>query len=234
MIMKDSTIIALLIFTWLLVACVVMGAEAEVGRIERQLEELQLSHNTTSEALEEMRQANDIMNASQDERMDEIEKKLSDQELMLASHMDELKNSADMFTQVLDEMTKLEKKINALPKNNLGLKLSETDIKNIASLVYLEAGSCSYKLQKAIASVIFNRMKKYNMTASQVIYEDGVFSPASRVASTIPSEESMRAVREVMSNGVTLPKNVVAFRNGHYHTFGKPYCKIENVYFTAL
>ena len=117
---------------------------------------------------------------------------------------------------------------------SVNVRLSQADIRNIAALVYLEAGSQSYKCQKAIASVIINRMKRYNKTASQVIWEPGVFSPANRVKSTRPSDQCVKAVKDVINDGTTLPKNVVAFRNGHYHSFGKQYCCIDGVYFTSM
>lgn len=123
---------------------------------------------------------------------------------------------------------------NASRRYKVSVSVSQNDIRNIAALVYLEAGSQSYKCQKAIASVIINRMKRYNKTASQVIWEPGVFSPAYKVSSTRPSEQCLKAVRDVLNNGTTLPKNVVAFRNGHYHSFGKRYCCIDGVYFTSM
>lgn len=227
---KDSTIITLLIFTWLIVAIGVLGAEAEITRLERQIAELSSSQNSMAEALE---YANDI-NDMQDERMAQIEHHDMVQDLRLNAHREDLENLDELFVDMMEQMTKMEKKIDMMPKNVVGLKLSEADIRNISALVYLEAGSCSDKLQRAVASVIINRMKRYNMTASQVIYQNGVFSPAPRVSRTIPSDRCMKNVRYVISNGVTLPKNVVAFRNGHYHSFGQRYCQIENVYFTAL
>lgn len=229
---KDSTIICLLIITWTFTFCAVLGAENEVDRLERQIAELSSSHQLTAEAVSELIQRD----KSQNMRLDAIEQHNKVQDLRLNAHREELSNLDDMFEMIIEDMTGLEKKINALPKNSLGLKLSDKDIRNIASLVYLEAGSnsCSYQLQKAIASVIFNRMKKYHLTATQAIYQAGVFSTSSRVSRTTPSERCMRAVREVMANGVTLPANVVAFRTGQYHSFGRHYCKIDNVYFTAI
>ena len=230
--MKDSSIITLLIFTWVVILMGVLGADAEIGRIEKQIQDIYSAQNATSEALDELRQEN----ISQDERMAQIERYDQIQDIRLDAHREELNNLNDMFSMILDDMDDLEERFHAMPSNCLGLELSETDIRNIASLVYLEAGSnsCSYDLQKAIASVIFNRMIKYHMTASEVIYQRGVFSPANRVARTTPSERCVRAVRDVMTNGLTLPANVVAFQLYGYHNFGHPYCKIDNVYFTAV
>lgn len=229
---KDSTIISLLMFTWFLIACGVLGAESEIARIENQINELYSAQNASCEALDELRDEN----IRQDERMAEIERYDRIQDIRLDAHRESLNNLDDLYVDMMEQMTGMEEKIDAMPRNVLNLNLSEADIRNIASLVYLEAGSnsCSDELQRAIASVIFNRMIRYNMTASQVIYQQGVFSPASRVSRTIPSERALRNVQHVISNGCTLPSSVVAFRMGHYHSFGHRYCKIDNVYFTAI
>lgn len=173
-------------------------------------------------------------NAVQDERLDDIEHHNKVQDIRLANCSKELTNTAELFSDLLDDLGDLEKAINRMPKNTIGVKVTEKDIRDIAALVYLEAGAQSYKCQKAIASVIFNRMVQYNKTASQVIYENGVFSPASKVSRTTPSGSCMKAVRDVLANGLTLPKNVLAFRNGHYHSFGKKYCCIDGVYFSKV
>ena len=122
----------------------------------------------------------------------------------------------------------------AAGRHKVTVKVSQQDIRNIASLVYLECGGQSYRCQKAVASVIINRMMRYHKSATQVIWEPGVFSPAYKVRSTSPSSSCLKAVRDVVYNGATLPKNVVAFRNGHYHSFGRRYCCIDGVYFTAM
>ena len=118
--------------------------------------------------------------------------------------------------------------------NRITADLSEYDTRLIAKLVYCEAGSTSYRCQKAIASVVVNRMRRYHKSASQVIFEDGVFSVSYKVRRTTPSSTSLKAVRDVLRNGTTLPRSVVAFRYGHYHSFGRRYCRIDGVCFTAM
>jgi len=227
---KDSTIVILLILTWFFIVCGVLGAENEISRME---EQIRTAYGQQDELLritsELVRQ-----NADQDRIIEEIEYKNVIQDARLDIHRIQLNNSADLFVNIFDDMTELEDKINALPQNRLGLELSESDIRNISALVYLESGSGSDQLQRAIASVIFNRMKRYNMTASQVIWQRGVFSPASRVSRTVPSQRSINAVHYVMNNGCTIPSDVLAFQLGGYHSFGRRWGKIDNVYFTAM
>lgn len=160
---------------------------------------------------------------SLDERIDEAELRLDDH----VANMVKIKNEIDKLKVVSPTPT---------PKassRKVSVRLSENDIQLIAKLVYEEAGAQSYKCQKAIASVVINRMIRYNKTARQVIFEPGVFSVS--ISGTRASAESIRAVRDVVKNGTTLPKNVLAFRNQHYHRgFGRPYCHIDGVYFSTM
>ena len=160
---------------------------------------------------------------SLDERVDEAELRLDDH----VANMVKIKNEIDKLKVVSPTPT---------PKassRKVSVRLSENDIQLIAKLVYEEAGAQSYKCQKAIASVVINRMIRYNKTARQVIFEPGVFSVS--ISGTRASAESIRAVRDVVKNGTTLPKNVLAFRNQHYHRgFGRPYCHIDGVYFSTM
>lgn len=160
---------------------------------------------------------------SLDERVDEAELRLDDH----VANMVKIKNEIDKLKVVSPTPT---------PKassRKVSVRLSENDIQLIAKLVYEEAGAQSYKCQKAIASVVINRMIRYNKTARQVIFEPGVFSVS--ISGTRASAESIRAVRDVVKNGTTLPKNVLAFRNQHYHGgFGRPYCHIDGVYFSTM
>lgn len=227
---KDSTIITFLFFTWFLIACGVLGAENEIKRMEDQIAQM---CGTQDYLLSNTKQIAE-KNAEQDQRLSDIERKDRVQDYRLALHRQELTDSTEMFTDLLESTERLEEYMRSLPDNAFGLDLTAEDEYMIASLVYLEAGSGSYELQKAIASVIFNRMIRYGMTARQVIYQPGVFSPASRVASTRPSGASQMAVREVLENGSVFPVRVCAFQLGGYHRFGTPFCKIQGVYFTLV
>lgn len=172
--------------------------------------------------IDELRESDSIF----EERIDEAEIRLDDHMGKIALFQIQLNEMKATPTPTAKPETSNSKKVS--------VKLSNKDIRNIAALVYLEAGSQSYRCQKAVASVVINRMIRYNKTATQVIYEPNVFSVSGRVANTTPSSVSIKAVKDVINNGTILPKSVVAFRNGHYHNFGKHYCVIDGVYFTSL
>ncbi len=111
--------------------------------------------------------------------------------------------------------------------------LTDQEMRDMAALVYLEAGAQSYKCQQAIASVIVNLMVKNHASVNSTIFNTRTFSPARSISRTNPSQSCINAVRDVLENGCTLPSNVTAFRNRHYHNFGTPYCVIDGVYFST-
>lgn len=224
---KDSTVISMLCLTWILLLMVVFGAEDEISRLESQVNDLFASQES---------QIADHQN-EMEMRFDEAEARITD--LETETNIQSIRLM--MHRQILDDMTEDVEVLNnylptptPVPRSAVSVSLSTDDRRNIAALTYLEAGSCSFECQCAIVSVIINRMARYNKTASQVIWESGVFTPASRVRTTVPSHSCLRAVDTVIENGCTLPSNVLAFRNRTYHTFGRPYCQIDGVYFTAM
>ena len=224
---KDSTVISMLCLTWVLLLMVVFGAEDEISRLESQVNDMFASQES-------------LITDQQNEmemRFDEVEQRLNDVEY--DNRLQSIRLL--MHREILEDMTEDVEVLNnylptptPVPRSAVSVRLSTEDRRNIAALTYLEAGSCSFECQCAIVSVIINRMVRYNKTASQVIWESGVFSPASRVRTTVPSQSCLRAVDTVIENGCTLPSNVLAFRNRTYHTFGRPYCQIDGVYFTAM
>lgn len=112
--------------------------------------------------------------------------------------------------------------------------LTYNEIKLLASLVELEVGIESYDCKKAVASVVINRMRIGNKELTDVIYEKNQFSVADRVSEYEPTKETISAVKEVLTSGVTIPEYVTFFRAGQYHDWGDqiPYIKIDNTYFS--
>lgn len=113
---------------------------------------------------------------------------------------------------------------------------TDEEINMLATLVYLEAGVESFDCQKAVASVVLNRMYIYDKSLEEIIYEKGQFTPANQIQYSSPSESTLKAVDDVLSKGTTLPTYVTFFRGGHYHNWDTdryvPYSNIDNTYFT--
>jgi hypothetical protein len=115
----------------------------------------------------------------------------------------------------------------------------------IATLVYLESSICSEDCQRAVASVIFNRLdsgrwkkdvnKDDKITLYDIVYYPNAFSPAYLIEDykDKTTQECYDAVDYVIQNGPTVPTYVRYFRtNYHFKWDGyKGYCDMNNVYF---
>lgn len=119
-------------------------------------------------------------------------------------------------------------------------KLEVDDRELLARLLYCEGGGESIECQRAIMSVIVNRLNSgyWGNTFSSVVYAKGQFSPVSSGAlnKAKPSQTQYDVVDYVLENGTTLPSWVLYFR-ASYHFSWKgytPYCNIDNTYFGGM
>ncbi len=113
--------------------------------------------------------------------------------------------------------------------------MSDEEVELFAKLVYLESGSTSIDCQRAVASVVLNRITTQHSDLRSVVYAKGQFAVASRLTNAKYSADSMDAVKYVLSNGPTIPEYVTYFREGHYFNWGsdhKGHTNIDNVYFS--
>ena len=115
----------------------------------------------------------------------------------------------------------------------------------LATLVYLESSICSEDCQRAVASVIFNRLdsgrwkkdvnKDSKITLYDIVYYPNAFSPAYLIEDykDKTTQECYDAVDYVIQHGPTVPTYVRYFRtNYHFKWDGyKGYCDMDNVYF---
>ena len=116
-------------------------------------------------------------------------------------------------------------------------KLNVDDRELLARLLYCEGRGESVECQRAIISVIVNRLNSgyWGNTYSNVVYAKGQFSPVSSGAinNVKPSQTQYEVVDYVLENGITIPSWVMYFR-ASYHFNWKgytPYCNIDNTYF---
>ena len=112
--------------------------------------------------------------------------------------------------------------------------LTEDEINTLATLVYLEARGESYECQKAVASVIINRMTTTGMSLNEVVYQPKQFEPAALIERNEPNDQTLEAVKYVVKHGPTVPEYVTFFRADRYHRFGDlvDYAVIDNTYFS--
>jgi len=226
--------------TLMLISCIgLVGLSASliIDRLQAQNEQLYNSLSAFRTDYQKYKVTSESQLTDLAEDVDELTERLDEAELQIRLNRGKIvlmQSKLNKITPTPTPKPKITSNATSTYRNKVSVRLSNYDIRNIAALVYLEAGGQSYRCQKAIASVIINRMSRYHKTASQVICEPGVFGPASQVRSTKPNAQCLRAVRDVVNHGTTLPKSVVAFRNKHYHSFGRRYCCIDGVYFTAM
>ena len=113
--------------------------------------------------------------------------------------------------------------------------ISLDDRETLARLVFLEANTESLECQKAIASVVINRVNSgyWGDTVDSVVYAPNQFTPAPRIPYTTPTAINYEAVDYVLENGVTLPTYCLYFRAGyHFNWTGYvPYTSMGNTYF---
>lgn len=116
-----------------------------------------------------------------------------------------------------------------------GYNTSLDDRETLARLVYLEANTESLECQKAIVSVVINRVNSgyWGSTVNSVVYAKNQFTPASKIPYTTPTSTNYEAVDYVLTNGVTLPTYVLYFRSSYHFSWSGyvPYTSMGNTYF---
>ena len=101
------------------------------------------------------------------------------------------------------------------------IQLTDDEKDTLATLLYLEGNTESVECQKAICSVIMNRMTMWDMTLEEVVYEktNGFyqFSPAPNIEYYDPTLTQIEIVEELSVSGPTIPEYVCYFRANYYH-----------------
>ena len=115
-----------------------------------------------------------------------------------------------------------------------------SDRELLAKLLYCEGRGESEECQKAIISVVINRLNNgyWGNTINNVVYAKGQFTPAinGTLEKATPTKTQYEVVDYVLENGSTLPSWVMYFR-ASYHFNWKgytPYCVIDNTYFGGM
>ena len=80
----------------------------------------------------------------------------------------------------------------------------------------------------AVVETILNRSEIYGKTIEEIIYEPNQYSTADNGE---PDETVEQAVDIALRENI-YPDDMIYFRSGNYHSFGTPYQKIGNHYFS--
>lgn len=80
----------------------------------------------------------------------------------------------------------------------------------------------------AVVETILNRCEIYGKTIEEVIYEPYQYS----VANNGEPDETVEQAVDIALRENIYPDDMIYFRAGNYHSFGKPYQQIGNHYFS--
>jgi spore germination cell wall hydrolase CwlJ-like protein len=113
-----------------------------------------------------------------------------------------------------------------------GIVLTDSEIKTLAALVYLEARGEPYEGQKAVAECVFNRMLSGSFpgTLDGVIYQKGQFSPAGQIKDSMPTETQYNAVYDALSGDSSVLDTDVVYFSGKPQN-NRVFAVIGNHYF---
>ena len=110
-----------------------------------------------------------------------------------------------------------------------------TERELLARVVNREAGGESIECQRAVVTVIFNRLKagKWGDTLKEIIYAESQFTVTSLIDKTTPNECNYAAVDYVLKYGGTIPGHILYFRSGYHFNWNGyvGYTAIDNTYF---
>lgn len=117
--------------------------------------------------------------------------------------------------------------------------LSETELYELAKLVYAEDGNQPIESQEAIVDSVLNLRDdpKYPDNIHDIIFRPGLYTVVSNgmYDRAEPKELTWQAIYNELQQfgGVRNSYEVKYFRTSHYHTFGTPLFNINNVYFSG-
>lgn len=114
-------------------------------------------------------------------------------------------------------------------------KITSADREMIARLLYLEGRGESIECQRAIVSVVINRLNSgyWGDTVKEVIYAKNQFEPANKIPNTTPNKMQYDAVDYVLDNGTTIPSWVLYFRASYHFDWQgyTKYAQMSNTFF---
>ena len=148
--------------------------------------------------------------------------------------------NSDVYRPTKESSTSTVKKTT---NNKPAISVTAEEREMLARLVFLESSICSDDCQRAVASVVFNRLdsgkwrKDVNndgkISLYDIVYYPNAFTPAGKIETTTPNQAAYDAVDYVLENGVTVPTYVRYFRTSYDFSWEgyENYTVMDNVYF---
>ena len=158
---------------------------------------------------------------------------------LVVPSFDKPKEALDLVNQT-KEVVELDVVIPECPVNQLNDPINggvtDTDIQNMAKLVWAEAGTQSEYGKRLVIDVILNRVEAngFGSSIDSVIFAPGQFSPVSS-GSFYRSPVDPDIVRLIEEELICRTDyKVIFFRTKHYHSCGHPYIIEGAHYFSTL
>lgn len=109
---------------------------------------------------------------------------------------------------------------------------SDSDRNIIARLVMAESGNCSLECLWLTGSTLLNLADRYHNGDIEATAKDSdIFDVADYLDYVEPNQDCWDTADRLLSGDRDY--NVMAFRTDYYHSFGTPYRKVDNVYFST-
>ena len=117
---------------------------------------------------------------------------------------------------------------------NTAPEFSDNNLDLLCREVYAEAGGDGPDSQKAVTTVIINRIMspRFPEDLEDVLYQSGQFAQPASFYSEEVQLSVMEAIQEYGTPDQILPYTCYYFRAHHYHEFGIPYTHYGNTYFS--
>lgn len=153
--------------------------------------------------------------------------------------LEEAKNIEPIVVEVIKEVP-VENNVSAkssepVQEKEMAYNVTEYERELLARITYLEANNQNQDGQRAVVSVVLNRVEYgyWGDTIYDVLFAKGQFTPAYKINQTTPTESNYEAVDYVLENGATVPEWVMFFRTDYHFSWDgyTPYAKIHDMYF---
>ena len=143
-----------------------------------------------------------------------------------------------LIEDLVNEVTEIRVQPQAVKtvEKKMAYDLTSAERELLAQLLYHEARGESLECQKAVASVILNRVdsKIWGDSLTDVIYAKNQFEPVVKglLPNTKPLQKQYEAIDYVLENGATVPEEVLYFRADHYFEWATDFMNMDNTYFS--
>ena len=151
---------------------------------------------------------------------------------------DVVQEQQDLIEDLVNEVTEIRVQPEAVKtvEKKMAYNLTAGERELLAQLLYHEARGESLECQKAVASVILNRVdsKIWGDSLTDVIYAKNQFEPVVKglLPNTKPLQKQYEAIDYVLENGATVPEEVLYFRADHYFEWATDFMNMDNTYFS--